>query len=79
MPPWETGGGMIQQVSFEQGETYADVPMRFEGGTPHIAGAIGLAAAIDRNAVGPPVIAEYEDDLLRYVRHEQLSGRGRDR
>ena len=52
--------------------TYADVPMRFEAGTPHIAGAIGLAAAIDYvNAIGTAVIAEYEDDLLRYVR-EQL-------
>ena len=40
MPPWETGG-MIQRVSFEQGATYADVPMRFEAGTPHIAGLLG--------------------------------------
>ena len=63
---------MIQRVSFEQGMTYADVPMRFEAGTPHIAGAIGLAAAIDYvNAIGTAVIAEYEDDLLRYVT-EQL-------
>ncbi|MEC8645525.1 MAG: cysteine desulfurase [Candidatus Latescibacterota bacterium] len=73
MPPWETGGGMIQRVSFEQGTTYADVPMRFEAGTPHIAGAIGLAAAIDYiNSVGPEIIAEYEDELLRYVT-EQLA------
>ena len=72
MPPWETGGGMIQRVSFEQGATYADVPMRFEAGTPHIAGAIGLAAAIDYvNAIGTAVIAENKDDLLRYVT-EQL-------
>ena len=72
MPPWETGGGMIQRVSFEHGTTYADVPMRFEAGTPHIAGAIGLAAAIDYiNSIGPEVIAEYEDELLRYVT-EQL-------
>ena len=72
MPPWETGGGMIQRVSFEHGTTYADVPMRFEAGTPHIAGAIGLAAAIDYiNSIGPKVIADYEDKLLRYVT-EQL-------
>ena len=46
--------------------------MRFEAGTPHIAGAIGLAAAIDYiNSIGPEVIAEYEDELLRYVT-EQL-------
>lgn len=68
MPPWETGGGMIQRVSFERGTTYADVPMRFEAGTPHIAGAIGLAAAIDYvNSIGLALIAEYEDDLLHYV------------
>ena len=72
MPPWETGGGMIQRVSFEHGTTYADVPMRFEAGTPHIAGAIGLAAAIDYiNSIGPKVIADYEGKLLRYVT-EQL-------
>ena len=72
MPPWETGGGMIQRVSFEHGTTYADVPMRFEAGTPHIAGAIGLAAAIDYiKSIGPKVIADYEDKLLRYVT-EQL-------
>ena len=72
MPPWETGGGMIQRVSFEHGTTYADVPMRFEAGTPHIAGAIGLAAAIDYiNSIGPEIIAEYENGLLRYVT-EQL-------
>ena len=46
--------------------------MRFEAGTPHIAGAIGLAAAIDYiNSIGPEVIAEYESELLRYVT-EQL-------
>ena len=72
MPPWETGGGMIQRVSFEHGTTYADVPMRFEAGTPHIAGAIGLAAAFEYiNSIGPEVIAEYENELLRYVT-EQL-------
>lgn len=77
MPPWETGGGMIQRVSFEQGTTYADVPMRFEAGTPHIAGAIGLAAAIDYvNAIGPAVIAEYEDDLLRYVTEQLVDVEG---
>ncbi len=68
MPPWETGGGMIQRVSFERGTTYADVPMRFEAGTPHIAGGIGIAAAIDYvNSVGRTAIAQYEDELLRYA------------
>lgn len=68
MPPWETGGGMIQRVSFESGTTYADVPTRFEAGTPNIAGGIGLAAAIDYvNSIGRAEIAAYEDDLLCYA------------
>jgi len=46
MPPWQGGGEMIDRVSFD-GTTYAGLPFRFEAGTPNIAGAIGLAAAID--------------------------------
>src|SRR6202035_2279357 len=46
MPPWQGGGGMIEQVRFE-GTTYAPPPQRFEAGTPNIEGAIGLAAALD--------------------------------
>jgi cysteine desulfurase/selenocysteine lyase len=46
MPPWQGGGAMIDRVTFEQ-STYADAPQRFEAGTPHIVGAIGLHAAID--------------------------------
>ena len=46
MPPWQGGGEMIERVSFE-GTTFNRAPFRFEAGTPHIAGAIGLAAAID--------------------------------
>lgn len=46
MPPWEGGGAMINKVSFG-GTTYAPAPQRFEAGTPHIAGALGLQAAID--------------------------------
>jgi cysteine desulfurase/selenocysteine lyase len=46
MPPWQGGGAMIDRVSFE-GSTYAEPPQRFEAGTPHIVGAIGLQAAID--------------------------------
>jgi cysteine desulfurase/selenocysteine lyase len=46
MPPWQGGGAMIDQVSFE-GTTYMPPPQRFEAGTPHIVGGIGLAAAID--------------------------------
>ncbi|MCH2097709.1 MAG: cysteine desulfurase [Pseudomonadales bacterium] len=46
MPPWQGGGEMIDRVSFEK-TTYNRVPFRFEAGTPHISGAIGLAAAIE--------------------------------
>ncbi|MDL2341052.1 MAG: cysteine desulfurase [Pseudomonadota bacterium] len=46
MPPWQGGGSMIDRVTF-QGSTYLDPPARFEAGTPHIAGAIGLHAAIE--------------------------------
>ncbi|QSR45502.1 SufS family cysteine desulfurase [Aeromonas dhakensis] len=46
MPPWQAGGEMIDRVSFS-GTTFNNLPFKFEAGTPHIAGAIGLAAAID--------------------------------
>jgi cysteine desulfurase/selenocysteine lyase len=46
MPPWQGGGSMIDRVTFA-GSTYLDAPMRFEAGTPHIVGAVGLHAAID--------------------------------
>ena len=46
MPPWQGGGSMIDQVTFER-TTYAPPPARFEAGTPHIVGALGLHAAID--------------------------------
>ena len=46
LPPYQGGGEMIRTVSFEN-TRYADLPHKFEAGTPHIAGAIGLAAAID--------------------------------
>jgi cysteine desulfurase / selenocysteine lyase len=46
MPPWQGGGSMIDTVTFEQ-STFLDPPMRFEAGTPHIVGAIGLKAAVD--------------------------------
>jgi len=46
LPPWQGGGSMIDRVTFEE-TTYLDAPMRFEAGTPHIVGAIGLHAAVD--------------------------------
>ena len=67
MPPWETGGSMISKVSLEEGTTYASIPAKFEAGTPSIAGAIGLAAAIDYvENLGLDVIEQYERNLLKY-------------
>jgi cysteine desulfurase/selenocysteine lyase len=67
MPPWQGGGDMIDQVSFTE-TTYAAPPARFEAGTPHIAGAIGLGAACDYlRGVGLDAIAAHEDALLRYA------------
>lgn len=61
MPPWQAGGEMIDRVSFS-GTTFNTLPFKFEAGTPHIAGAIGLAAAIDFVTT---------QDRAALVRHEQ--------
>jgi cysteine desulfurase/selenocysteine lyase len=67
MPPYQGGGEMISVVSFE-GTTYADPPGRFEAGTPHIAGAIGLGAAVDYlQALGMQRVAASEGELLEYA------------
>ena len=67
MPPYQGGGEMIRTVSFE-GVTYAGIPNRFEAGTPPIAEAVGLAAAIDFvTDLGLDRIAAHEHDLLRYA------------
>ncbi|MCC6464268.1 MAG: cysteine desulfurase [Planctomycetes bacterium] len=72
MPPWQGGGDMIRSVSFEKTE-YAPAPAKFEAGTPHIAGGIGLAAALDYvTALGLPAIAAWEHELVRYA-HERLA------
>jgi cysteine desulfurase/selenocysteine lyase len=64
MPPWEGGGSMIDKVAFE-GTTYAPPPQRFEAGTPHIAGALGLHAAIDYvEAIGLDRIHAHEAALV---------------
>jgi cysteine desulfurase/selenocysteine lyase len=66
MPPYQGGGDMIRSVTFER-TLYKDVPGRFEAGTPDIAGAIGLAAAIDYlTSVDLDRVAAYERDLLGY-------------
>ncbi|MCG8508901.1 MAG: cysteine desulfurase [Rhodospirillales bacterium] len=64
MPPWQGGGDMIETVTFEK-TTYAPLPSKFEAGTPHISGAIGLAAAIDYiSGLGIDNIAAHEAALL---------------
>jgi len=66
MPPWQAGGDMIASVSYEKA-TFADPPYRFEAGTPDIAGAIGLGAAIDYvEDLGLERIARHEAELLAY-------------
>lgn len=73
MPPYQGGGEMIDLVTFEK-TTYADLPFKFEAGTPHIAGAIALGAAVDYvTGLGLERIAAHEDDLLIYGT-QQLSG-----
>jgi cysteine desulfurase/selenocysteine lyase len=67
MPPWQGGGDMIAQVKLER-STYQPPPLRFEAGTPNIAGVIGLGAALDYlQAIGMARIAAYEADLLKYA------------
>jgi len=67
MPPYQGGGDMIRSVTFEK-TLYNDVPYKFEAGTPNIAGAIGLGAAIEYvNHLGIDNIAAHEHDLLVYA------------
>ena len=68
MPPYQGGGDMIQSVSFEEGTLFQEPPMRFEAGTPQIAQAIGLAAALDYvRAIGMDKIMAHESRLLEYA------------
>lgn len=72
MPPWQGGGDMIHTVSFER-STYADVPQRFEAGTPNMAGVVAMDAAIQYvQEIGLGPIAAYEHALLESAT-EQLS------
>lgn len=73
MPPFQGGGDMIRSVTFEK-TLYNSLPYKFEAGTPHIAGAIGLGAAIDYvNGIGMDRISAWEAGLLRYGT-QQLTG-----
>jgi len=66
MPPFQGGGDMIKSVTFER-TTYNELPYKFEAGTPHIAGAIGLAAGLEYIAgIGLEQIRDYEHELLAY-------------
>ena len=68
MPPYQGGGEMIRRVSFEEGTTYNDLPHKFEAGTPDIAGAIGLKAALEYLSVlDLEAVAAHEDALLDYA------------
>ena len=67
MPPWQGGGNMIRDVTFER-TSYAEVPGKFEAGTGNIADAVGLGAALDYvSSLGLPSIAAYEHQLLEYA------------
>ncbi len=71
LPPYQGGGEMIAEVRFEK-TTYADLPHKFEAGTPNIAGGIAFGAALDyMNGIGFDTIAAYEHELLDYAT-EQL-------
>jgi cysteine desulfurase/selenocysteine lyase len=71
-PPWQGGGNMIVDVTFEK-TTYQPPPGRFEAGTGNIADAVGLGAAIDYlSHIGMPNIARYEHELLVYATREML-------
>jgi cysteine desulfurase/selenocysteine lyase len=70
MPPWQGGGDMILTVSFEK-STYNELPWKFEAGTPNIAGAVGLAAAMDYiESLGIEAIAAHEQRLLELATAE---------
>jgi cysteine desulfurase / selenocysteine lyase len=70
MPPWQGGGDMILTVSFEK-TTYNELPAKFEAGTPHISGAVGLAAAMDYlEGLGIEAIAAHEQRLLELATAE---------
>jgi len=76
MPPYQGGGDMIKDVSFEK-TTYNELPFKFEAGTPNIAAGITLSFAIDYiNSIGIDKIAQYEYELLNYATSELLEIEG---
>ncbi len=76
MPPWQGGGNMIRDVTFEH-TTYQDPPWRFEAGTGNIADAAGMATALDYvMRIGMAAIERYEHDLLAYAMEHMRTVRG---
>jgi cysteine desulfurase/selenocysteine lyase len=76
LPPYQGGGEMIAEVSFEK-TTYAGLPHKFEAGTPNISGGIAFGAALDyMNTIGFDNIASYENELLEYGTAELLNIEG---
>lgn len=72
LPPYQGGGEMISEVTFEK-TTYADLPHKFEAGTPNIAGVIAFGVALDyMNSIGFDQIAAYENELLQYATKKLL-------
>ncbi|UJH68959.1 aminotransferase class V-fold PLP-dependent enzyme [Allomuricauda sp. SCSIO 65647] len=76
LPPYQGGGEMIAEVTFEK-TTYADLPHKFEAGTPNVCGGIAFGAALDyMNGIGFDAIATYEQELLEYATEELLKIEG---
>ena len=76
LPPYQGGGEMIKEVTFEK-TTYADLPHKFEAGTPNICGVIAFGVALDYlNDLGFENIASYEDELLSYATEKLLAIEG---
>ena len=76
LPPYQGGGEMISEVTFDK-TTYADLPHKFEAGTPNICGGIAFGAAVDyMNSIGFESIAAYENELLAYATTKLLEIEG---
>jgi cysteine desulfurase/selenocysteine lyase len=76
LPPYQGGGEMIAEVTFVK-TTYAELPHKFEAGTPNVSGGIAFGVALDYlNAIGLDAIAEYEHELLEYATKKLLSIQG---
>lgn len=76
LPPYQGGGEMIAEVTFEK-TTYADLPHKFEAGTPNISGGIAFGVALDyMNVIGFDAIAQYEHELLEYATEQLLAIEG---